>query len=478
MDFALTHIFAIALGIIYLYSLVSTLSVLILENRNPIRSISWVIVLVFLPVLGLIFYAIFGQNMRQKKKIVKLSIRLKEPFSKQFKKLNPKICEQLNDNAKGLIQLLYNSNKSEVYENTKVDLFIEPNSTFEQIFKDIEAAQKHIHIEFYIIANDEVGNQLREVLIKKASAGIQVRVIYDFWGSFDLNKKFLHSMQKAGIEFEAFYPPRFPYLLGRLNFRNHRKIVVVDGKIGLTGGVNMANRYLYGDKIGLWRDTFVRLEGAAVYGLQETFLSDWHFVTRKMLSGEQYFPKQKEFKTNKIQIVDGGPDTSFKTIMHGMYYAISTAKEYVYIQTPYFMPTEEVFTAIITAALRNVDVRLLIPTKSDISMAQASNNSYVQKLLTAGVKVYFYQNGFLHSKTLVIDNFISSIGTANMDFRSYEQNFEINAFIYEKETAEQLKTAFLDDLKNSKEVELKIWEKRPKIARLRESLSRLFSPAM
>lgn len=478
MEFVLTHIFPIALGLIYLYSLASTISVLVLENRNPIRSIAWVVVLVFLPIFGLIFYIIFGQNLRQKKKIVKLSIRFKEPFNKKCKKIDKQSIAHLNNNAKGLIQLLHNSNQSEIYENTKIDLLIEPSSTFEQIFKDIEYAEKHIHIEFYIISNDEVGNKLRELLVKKAQAGVQVRVIYDFWGSFDLNKKFLQSMKTAGIRFEAFYPPKFPYILGRLNFRNHRKIIIIDGKVGFTGGVNIANRYLHGDKLGLWRDTFIRMEGSAVYGLQETFLSDWHFVTRKLLSGEQYFPKQNEFGTNKIQIVEGGPDTKFKTIMHGMYFAISTAQEYAYIQTPYFMPTEEVFTAIITAALRGVDVRLLIPTKSDTSLAQASNNSYVQKLLEAGVRVYFYQNGFLHSKTLVVDDSISSIGTANMDFRSYEQNFEINAFIYEKETAEKLKSIYKKDLENSKEVILRDWKKRPILEKFKESISRLFSPAM
>lgn len=478
MNFFWEDIFTLILAVFYLYSLLSTLSVLVMENRNPIRSISWVIVLVFLPGLGLLFYAIFGQNLRRKKKILKLSVRRKEPFHIEEKHLDKKSYEHLDQNSQGLISLLYNCNHALVYDNSKIELFTEAEKTFKQLFEDIKQANSHIHIEFYIIANDIVGNQLKNLLIEKAQAGIEVRIIYDFWGSFDLNKKYLRSMKKAGIEFEAFYPPRFPYILGRLNFRNHRKIAIIDGKIGYTGGVNIANRYLFGDNLGPWRDTMIRLEGSAVYGLQEAFISDWCFVKRIMLAGKQYFPKQDNFDENKIQIVDSGPDTKFKSIMHGFYYAISTAKEYVYIQTPYFMPTDEVFAAIQTAALRGVDVRLLIPTKSDTSMAQASNNSYVQKLLDAGVKVFFYQKGFLHSKTLVIDDFISSVGTSNMDFRSFEQNFEVNAFIYDKTMALQLKSVYIQDLENSIEINARTWAKRKYLEKMKESIARLFSPAM
>lgn len=478
MEFELVHIIASIVGVVYLYTLLSTIFVLILENRNPTRSISWVIILLFLPVLGLFFYLIFGQNLRQRKKITKLSIRRKEPFQTKLKTLHPESYAGLDEKTTGLIHLLYNATHAVVYENSKLDIFTVPEKTFEQIFKDIEAAQNNIHIEFYIIGNDEVGIRMRDLIIKKAQAGVEVRLIYDFWGSFELNKKYLKPMRDAGVEFEAFYPPRFPYILGRLNFRNHRKIIIIDGKIGYTGGVNMANRYLYGDKLGFWRDSMIRIEGSAVYGLQETFLSDWCFTRRVMLSGKQYFPKQESFGENKIQIVDSGPDTRFKAIMYGIHHAISTAQKYVYIQTPYFMPTDEVFAAIQSAALRGVDVRLNIPTKSDTSMAQAGNNSYLERLLETGVKVYFYNKGFLHSKTIVADDFISTIGTANMDFRSFEQNFEVNAFIYDTKTAKKLKAIYLQDLGNSKELLLRDWQKRPILERFRESISRLFSPVM
>lgn len=478
MDFVWPNIVIIILLVFYLYTLITTLTVLIMENRNPIRSIAWVIVIIFLPVIGLFFYFILGQTLRQRKKINKLSLRRLDGANR-----NPLYSEDWTDksltsNAVGLIKLLHKGDDAVVYENSKISVLHDPKLTFENIFTDIENAKDHIHIEFYIIANDEVGNRLRELLIKKANEGVEVRLIYDYWGCFELSKKYFRSMKNAGILFHAFFPPRFPFVLSKVNYRNHRKIVVVDGKIAYTGGVNMAKRYLYGDSLGSWRDTMVRLEGTAAYGLQEAFLSDWYFVDRILLNDMRYFPETETFGQNLVQIVDSGPDTKFKTIMHGMYYAITTAQEYVYIQTPYFMPPDEVLVAIQTAALRGVDVRLIIPTKSDTTMAQASNNSYIERLLEAGVRVYWYNKGFLHSKTMVIDNLISSIGTTNMDFRSFEQNFEVNAFIYEEETALKLKSLFLKDTELCIELELENWKDRPKIKRIKESLSRLFSPAM
>jgi len=478
MDFVLGNIVVILLLVFYLYTWISTITVLIMENRNPIRSISWVIVLVFLPVLGLFFYFIFGQNLRQRKKINALSIRKQESRYKDLQQLELLNKSETSTNITNLIRLFQNENESIAYANSKIDIYAEPQETFEKIFEDLAKAKDHIHIEFYIIANDLIGNRLRELLIEKASQGVQVRVIYDYWGCFDLTKKFFLSMKEAGIHFHAFFPPKFPFVLSKINYRNHRKIVVVDGKVGYTGGVNMANRYFIGDSLGLWRDTMVRFEGSAVYGLQEAFLNDWYFVDRVMLTKKKYFPKQDVFGKNLVQIVDSGPDTKFQSIMHGIYYALTTAQDYVYIHTPYFMPPDEILSAIQTAALRGVDVRLLIPTRSDTSMARASNCSYIETMLNAGARVYWYLNGFLHSKAIVVDDMISTIGTANMDFRSYEQNFEINAFIYEKETAQKLKELFLQDLEHSTEVTKEEWEQRPKIQRVKESLSRLFSPIM
>lgn len=479
MEFIWTNIIIISVLALYLYSVVSTLTVLLLENRNPIRSIAWVLVIMFLPLLGVFFYLVLGQNLRQKKKIIKRRIRKFEPENNAAIHPDELLNKNLCTNTLNLIKLIQNEDDNVVYGNNNITVLSEPEKTFDSIFKDIEQAKSHIHIEFYIISNDRVGHKLKELLIKKAQEGVEVKLIYDYWGCFELNKAYFRSLKKAGVEFQAFYPPRFPYIFSRINFRSHRKIVIVDGKTGYTGGVNMADRYLYGDYLGAWRDTMVKLEGSAVYGLQETFHADWYFTCKEMLKDSKYFPKPEKFNNdNIIQIVDGGPDKQFKDIMLGFYQAITTASEYLYIHTPYFMPTDEILTAILTAALRGVDVRLMIPTKSDTSMAQASNNSFIERLHEAGVKVYWYTSGFLHSKTFVIDDKISTIGTANMDFRSFEQNFEVNAFIYDRETALKLKALFMEDLELSKEIIPSEWKKRPKYMRIKESFSRLFSPAM
>jgi len=471
--------FLLIIGI-YLITLLSIVTVVILENRHPIRSIAWIVTLVFLPIVGLFFYMVFGQNFRQRKKIHKLSIRNQDEIKQQDEPYDVAKIEQFTDsiNTSGLIRLLYNNNEAFPYENSQIDIFTNGRKTFQAIFDDIKKAKDHIHIEFYIIVDDEVGNRLRDILIQKAKEGVTVRVIYDYWGSFKLKKEFIQPMVIAGVNLRAFFPPQFPYFLSKINYRNHRKLVVVDGQIAYTGGINMADRYLKGDLLGQWRDTMVRFEGSAVFGLQETFISDWFFVDRNMLTEKRYFPTPKISGKNLVQLVDAGPDTEWMSIMHGIYFAITTAKAYIYIQTPYFMPTEVILTAMETAALRGLDVRLMLPKKSDTSMARSSNASYIQVMLNAGVKVYLYDNGFLHSKTIVIDDMISTVGTSNMDFRSYEQNFEVNAFIYEKETALKLKTIFFNDLAFSTEITEEQWRKRPRIKKINESFSRLFSPMM
>ncbi len=478
MSFEWTDIFTLLVLIVYFYFLASTIIVLILENRNPIRSLAWVMVLMFLPVLGLIIYAMLGQKVRQKKKIRKLSIRSGSNSTKVKPDLSPLAHHTLSDNATGLIRLLYNGDEALIYENSKIDILATPQETFDAIFSDLESAKDHIHIEFYIINNDEVGNRLVDLLTQKVKEGVEVRLIYDYWGCFGLPNKFIKRMKKGGIKFYAFFPPRFPFVLSRLNYRNHRKIIVVDGKVGYTGGINMASRYLYGNNLGMWRDTMVRFEGAATLGLQEAFSDDWYFEDRTILEDVHYFPPQKSFSKNIVQVVDSGPDTNFQSILHGMYHAISTAQDYVYIHTPYFMPPEVILVAIETAALRGVDVQMIIPIKSDASMAREGNCSYFERMLDAGVRIFNYQKGFLHSKAWVVDDLICSVGTSNIDFRSYEQNFEISAFIYDAETALKIKSLFTNDLNDCVEIYKEEWKKRPKMQRFRESLSRLFSPIL
>ena len=458
------------------------------ESRNPISTLGWMVVLLAVPVLGLVVYVVFGQNMRQKARISKLSIRneksrdlateqelVADTLKREMKDMGGSVFE----NVTSLMKLLYGNGKSLLYHSSDVKILSEPQQTFNSMFDDLNNAKDHIHIEFYIISNDSVGNKLREILERKAREGLRVRVIYDYWGS-TIDKKYRKSLKDAGVRLHSFFPPKFPFLLRHINYRNHRKIVVIDGKIGYTGGVNIADRYLMGNNLGIWRDTMARFEGPVEHGLQETFLGDWFFIDKKKHQKPRYFPEfsLKTGYSNLIQIADSGPDTPYKAILQGMIFMITTAQKYVYIQTPDYMPPVELETAIKVSALRGVDVRILIPESSDASMAQSSNASYVEAVLEAGAKVYWYKGGFLHSKAIVCDNYISSVGTSNMDFRSFEQNFEVNAFIYDRKIATELRDNFLKDLKSSEEIDLERWKRRSKGKRIKESFSRLFSPAM
>ncbi len=463
---------------LYVYTLVSTISVLLLENRNPLKSISWVLVLLFLPFLGLFFYLMFGQNYRKRKIISKKSIRRltnRPVASFDISKLD---VSMMDNNQLNLIKMLYRNCEAAGYANNKIDILSDGEITFNAMFNAIRSAKEHIHIEFFIFDDDCISNQLRELLIEKAKKGVRVRMIYDYWGSFDLSKKYLNSLRDAGVYLRPFLPLRLRFGRSKINFRNHRKLLIVDGKIGFTGGLNVADRYIYGNKLGAWRDTFVRFEGAAVHGLQLLFLVDWYFVERKLITDSKYFPEPEKFKTNLVQIVSSGPDTDWESIMQGIASAIMSATKYVYIHTPYFMPTEVIAACIQMSALSGVDVRLMIPARSDSRLSDASTFSFLGRTLEAGVRVFLYRDGFLHSKAIVIDDYISIIGSANLDERSFAQNFEANAFVYDTETAQNLKTLYKNDMKNCVELTLEAWNNRKRKQKLKESFARLFSPLM
>jgi len=474
----MTHIIVIVFITVYVYTLISTISVLLLENRNPTRSLSWVLVLLFLPVLGMIFYLLLGQNYRKQKIISKKSIRRVTDRPVASFDINQLNTGHMAERQLSLVKMLYKNSDAAGYAYNKIEVLPTGESTFNAVFEAIRNAKDHIHIEFFIFDDDRISNQLRELLIQKAREGLRVRMIYDYWGSFVLSKKYLKSLKDAGVFVRSFLPLRLRFSRSKINYRNHRKLVIVDGKIGFTGGLNVADRYIYGNLLGPWRDTFVRLEGAAVHGLQLLFMVDWYFVERKLLVHEKYFPEPEKFDDNLVQIVSSGPDTDWEAIMQGIASAVMSATKYIYIHTPYFMPNEVVATCIQMAALSGVDVRLMIPTRSDSRLSDASTSSYLGQMLEAGVRVYRYKNGFLHSKAIVIDDFISIVGSCNMDERSFTQNFEANAFIYEPKTAIHLKSLFVWDTENCEEVTLESWTNRKRRQKLKESFARLFSPLM
>ncbi|MDX9749198.1 MAG: cardiolipin synthase [Paludibacter sp.] len=472
----MSPILFISLLVVYLYTVVSSISVILLENRNSVRSLSWIMVLVFLPFIGVFLYLVIGQNYRKQKIISKKSVRHNTPAPAT--ELHPEDYSDFvtHSNHLNLIRLLHKNSDAAAYAYNKIEVLSDGTNTFRAMFEAMEAAKSHIHIEFFIFEDDRISNELRKLLIRKAQSGVRVRMIYDYLGSFGLTRNYLKSLREAGVYVRPFLPLRLRLRRSKINFRNHRKILIVDGKYGFTGGLNFADRYLFGNTLGKWRDTFIRMEGAVVHGLQSQFLTDWYFVERKLITDPKYYPTPEKFKENVVQVVSSGPDTDWESIMQGFARAIISADTYVYMHTPYFVPNDVILNAVISAALSGTDVRLMIPERSDSRLSDACTFSYMGEILEAGVKVYLYTEGFLHSKAIVSDDFISIVGSANLDERSFNQNFEANAFIYDKETAMTLKQLFIDDIQNCRALSFADWNNRKRRQKIKESFARLFSP--
>ncbi len=471
--------------ILYLLTILVVIGVMILENRSPVKSLSWILVLLLLPGLGIIFYIFFGQNRRKEKIINRKGLKnhtyMIEVAHSQTHDLrkegwitSAKIAEK-----EQLIQLQLANSNSLVTMGNKVKLLNNGSAKFDSLLDDLLKAEKFIHLQYYIFANDEIGKTIKNILIEKAQAGVEVRMIVDDVGSWELKKSFFRELRSYGIEIYSFLEVRFPVFTSKVNYRNHRKIVVIDGYIGYLGGINVADRYIHGDpSFGIWRDTHIKIEGDAVNSLQYIFSLDWYFVSRIELAYLKYFPTKETVDNKLVQISASGPDTDWPSIMMAFFNIFTTAKKYVYIATPYFMPDESVLMALKTAAMGGVDVRIIIPEKSDAYITKLSSMSYIRELMETGVKFYFYQKGFIHSKVIVSDDIISSIGSANMDFRSFEQNFEVMAFIYNEEFALEVKESFIEDFADSKRIILSEWRKRPIRQKAKESLARLLSPLM
>lgn len=462
--------------LIYLAVIVSTIWVVVLENRNPVKTIAWVLVLVFLPVIGLVFYIFFGRTHRRDQVISKRT------YSKLLKRPEAEYLSQTDAvipaGYEGLVSLFQHTNQAFPFAENYTEIYASGAEWLEALVKEIKLAKDHIHLQSYILADDAVGQQVKDALVEKAREGVTVRVIYDDVGSWKTSKAFFDEMMSAGIEVRSFLKVRFPLFTNKANYRNHRKIAVIDGQTGFIGGMNLAERYVKGVSWGIWRDTHLLIKGKAVHGLQTAFLLDWYFTDRTLLTSAQFFPEIGAKGSSMIQIVTSSPVLPGQEIVMGLIKAISNAKRYFYIQTPYFLPTEAMLNALQTAAMAGVDIRLMMPEQTDTKFAHWGSRSYVADVLRAGVKVYFYQPGFLHSKLMVSDDQLTTIGSTNMDFRSFEHNFEANAFIYDKAVAKQARDLFLSDQRVSKQVFLKQWEKRPRRSKVIESFVRLMSPLL
>lgn len=461
---------------LYFGSIIGTIIIIVLDNRNPVHTIAWILILLFLPVVGLILYFFFGRNVRRERIINKKSYNklLSLPIS-EYMAQEPAI-----DMAEygRLIDFYRKTEQAYPLGGNRIEIYTEGYAMLQSLIKALMNAEHHIHLEYYIFEDDAVGRLIRDILIDRAKAGVEVRVIYDDVGCWRVPRRFFEKMLESGIEVKSFLKVRFPLFTSRVNYRNHRKIVVVDGKVGFIGGMNLAMRYLKGVSGGIWRDTHIKIEGKAVHGLQTTFLLDWYFVDRTLITSSKYFAPSDVAGTSLTQIVSSSPIGPWREIMLGLTKAILSSKRYFYIQTPYFLPTDTVLSALQTAALAGVDIRLMLPAQNDSWLSQLACSSYLKFILEAGVKVYLYHKGFLHSKLMVSDDILSTVGSTNIDFRSFEHNFEVNAFIYDKETALKMKEIFIMDQRDCNQIVLSLWEKRPRHKKVAESITRLLSPLL
>lgn len=450
----------------------------VLDNRQPAKTIAWALVIYLLPVAGVVAYIFFGVNRRKERYI---SRRMMDQLTKRSML---EFVEQrdlkLPEAQKPLIDLFVNQSFSLPFNNNKVEVLTDGYQFFPTLLRDIAAAESHIHIDIYIFENDALGRLVSDALIAKVRQGVEVRIVYDDVGCWNVKDAFFERMRIEGIEVEPFMPVRFPQFTSKANYRNHRKIIVIDGRVGYIGGMNIALRYVKGTGKQPWRDTMVRIEGRGVYSLQRAFLIDWYFVDRTLLSEKKYYPSTLQLQPSTIlQTVTSAPVAHSPEIMQGYMRIIMAAKKYIYIETPYFLPTMGIHAALRMAAQSGVDVRILVPAKSDARFTEWASRSYLREAEEAGIKVSLYESGFLHSKLLVCDDAVCTCGSTNVDFRSFENNFEANTFFYDKALAKEFRQVFLNDEAQSMALtKSPMFQNKKILTRLVESLTRLLSPLL
>ena len=470
------------LNIIFiLYQIIAIIAVIhvIMDNRQPAKTMAWALVIWFVPVVGIVFYLFFGVNTRKERHVSERSMN-------QLTKRSMLECaEQQNlhlpEKHKPLIDLFINQNLSLPFKDNKMEAYTDGYQFFPALLAAIHEAKNHIHIDMYIFAEDALGCLVADALIAKAQEGVEVKLIYDDVGCWNVSHRFFERMREEGIEVVSFLPVRFPSFTSKVNYRNHRKIIVIDGTVGFIGGMNIALRYVKGTGTMPWRDTMLKVTGGAVYALQRAFLVDWYFVDRTLLSDRKYYPpmtgSHQTVNNCLAQVVTSGPVTPYPEIMQGFVRVILGARRYLYLETPYFMPNDSILFALKTAALAGVDVRVLCPMYSDARFVEWASRSYLREVVEAGVQVSLYKAGFLHSKLMVCDDSITTCGSTNLDFRSFENNFEANIFFYDEGIALRMKKVFMNDLEQSVSLtEIPSRMHGSFLMRLWESVTRMLSP--
>ena len=464
-------------GIFIIWQVIAIVAVIhvIMDNRQPAKTMAWALVIWFVPVIGLIFYLFFGINTRKERYVSERSL------NQLTKRSMLEFAEQQNlrlpERQKPLIDLFVNQNLSLPFKDNEVEIYTDGYGFFPALLAVIHEAKSHIHVDMYIFAEDALGQLVADALIAKAREGVEVRVIYDDVGCWNVSHRFFERMREEGIEVASFLPVRFPSFTSKVNYRNHRKIIVIDGHVGFIGGMNIALRYVKGTGGHAWRDTMLKVTGGAVSALQRAFLVDWYFVDRTLLTDRKFYPHVAIENDCLAQVVTSGPVNPYPEIMQGFVRIIMGARRYLYLETPYFMPNESVLFALKTIAMAGVDVRVICPRYSDARFVEWASRSYLCEVAEAGVKVLLYDAGFLHSKLMVCDDAVATCGSTNLDFRSFENNFEANIFFYDEALTLRMKELFWKDEALSVPLEKVPGRMRSGfLVRLWESVTRMLSP--
>lgn len=467
--------------IAFIINIVLSLSLIFIERKDTSTTWAWLLIMIILPGVGFAIYLLLGQNLSREKlfkeKRIIDSEKKKEILNNYTKNNN---SQHIKNEYLDLMKMNFNNCDSKYTTSNKVDIYYDGVDKFNQLLIDLESAEKFINIQYYIFKRDVIGKKIIKILEKKASEGVEVRLLVDSMGSYTITKRLMKNFILNGGKFEIFFPGIFPHINTRINYRNHRKIVVIDGKYGYVGGFNVGKEYINEDKkIGYWRDTHIRIRGEAINDLTDRFLLDWCYASGEDIDNfSKYYSHEKFDGDIGMQIVTSGPDHDEQYIKHGYMKMINNAKNNIYLETPYFVPDEPILEALKLAALSGVDVRIVIPGKPDHKFMKWAASAYIGELLDSGVKVYCYNNGFIHAKNIVIDGQVSSIGTANMDIRSFKLNFEVNAFIFDDRIAKNLEKQFFIDINNSSLITKEAHHSRNINLRIKESLIRLIAPIL
>lgn len=470
MDFAIKNI--VIATVIF-----GTILVIIFENRNPVKTIAWCMVLTFMPVIGLLLYILFGMDNRHRRLIKEDDLSRLKGITEIIQ--GGDISSDIPAQYKPLAGMLHKMNRAYPLSGNNVEIITDFQTMSDRLIADIEGARHHINMLFFKFEDDAAGRRIADALIRKSEEGVQVRLIYDDAGNLMVPRRFYRKLRKHGIQVRGFIRIFLPILSRDYNSRNHRKVVVIDGRVGYMGGMNIAQRYAEGLKWGIWRDTHMRITGPAVSELQTSFLTDWKFTKGDEPDLAPMYPYNPPCGNTLMQIVTGGPMDKWNVMMQAYMTAIASARHHAYLQSPYFIPPEPIMKTLQNAALSGVDVRVMIPYRGDKGVLPPwASRSYFKEALNAGIRIYLYSKGYMHAKTMTIDDSLVTIGSTNIDFRGFEQDFEINAFMYDESMARQQRDIFLEDLKDAELIDPLEWDKRPLLDKAKESAARIFSQVL